>query len=125
MHQLHLPGQHITGAGSRNSSMNCSYWSSTAARSHAADHDPLVTETLPGGHDTWASPSIPAVRSTSMASASRSGCGLIHKPAPSDPNPAQLSRLRTTCRARRSLSGMRAYTSSQRPSQSAAGPVNE
>jgi len=52
-------------------------------------------------------------------------CGLIHSPGPSDPNPAQLSRLRTSCRARRSLSGMRTDTSSQRPSHSGTGPVRE
>ena len=38
---------------------------------------------------------------------------------------AALSRLRTACRERRLLSGMRAVTSSQRPSHPCAGPMKE
>ena len=78
------------------------------------------TAKRPPGFSTQA-----ASRSTWTTSPSRSGWGLIHSPGPSEPNPAQFSRVRTICRALRSPSGIRTATTSQRPSQLSVAPVNE
>ena len=72
--------------------------------------------------NTCASLATPASVSTRIASGSRFACGLIHRPGPSEPNPAQASRVRTTCLARRSDSGMRTCASTHWPSHFAAGP---
>ena len=50
------------------------------------------------------------------ARCSRSTCGLIHSPPPSEPKPAHASRVRTWWRTSRRSSGTRRTTSSQRPS---------
>ena len=114
------------GSAPQNSAMNRSYCRSIAARSHAAPHHVgRVGQPGPGRGEQVRVPASPAWRSTRATSASRSGCALIHRPGPSEPKPAQLSRVRTACRALRSPSGIRAATSSQRPSQFSAADVNE
>ncbi|HEV3381126.1 MAG TPA: hypothetical protein VG142_09125 [Trebonia sp.] len=103
--------------------MNRSYSASIADRFHAsATMDLTSPRPVRSPVNTWAPSVTPASCKTLIASASREACGLIHRPAPSEPKPAQLSRVRTMCRDPRSLSGMRACTTTHRPSQSRAGP---
>ena len=52
------------------------------------------------------------------ASASCAADGAIHMPGSGEPNPAQLSRVRSRCRRPRSDSGTETFTMNQVPSQS-------
>src|SRR3954451_645920 len=59
---------------------------------------------------------------TPASSRSRSACGEIHRPPPSDPKPAHASRERIWWRTSRRSSGTRRTTSSQRPSHAHGSP---
>jgi len=84
--QLDLPGQHIAGRRSRNSSMNCWYSVRDRARSQRRNHHPTSPRPEPGP-EHWASiERPPGDPDASVLRRSRS-CGRSHRPAP-DSGPA-------------------------------------